>query len=97
MKLKDAKHGSLQVETSRIWRKYTDTYAPVIEWTIVRLFLYLSCVFSWEKVQVDLKTAFLNRELDEEMYVRTPRGIAGWPFRMKRLYISIFSKYVYYI
>jgi hypothetical protein len=22
--------------------KYTDTYAPVIEWTIVRLFLYLS-------------------------------------------------------
>jgi hypothetical protein len=47
---------------------YTDIYAPVIEWTIVRLILYLSCVFS-----------------DEGVYVRTPRGIAGWPSRMKRL------------
>jgi hypothetical protein len=28
---------------------YTGTYAPVIEWTIVRLFLCLSRVFSWEK------------------------------------------------
>jgi Reverse transcriptase (RNA-dependent DNA polymerase) len=54
----------------------TDTYA---------LFLYLSCVFSWEKVQVDVKTAFLYGELDEEMYVRTPGRIAGGPSRMKRL------------
>jgi Reverse transcriptase (RNA-dependent DNA polymerase) len=64
--------------------KYTDAYAPVIEWTIVRLFLYLSCVFSWGNVQVDVKTAFRNGELDEEVYVRTPRGIAGWSSRMKR-------------
>jgi Reverse transcriptase (RNA-dependent DNA polymerase) len=64
---------------------YTNTSAPVIEWTIVRLFLYLSCVFSWEKIHVDVKTAFLNEELDEEVYVRTPRGIAGWPSRIKRL------------
>jgi hypothetical protein len=64
---------------------YTNTFATVIEWTIVRLFLYLSCVFLWEKIQVDVKTAFLNGELDEEVYVRTPRGIAGWPSRMRRL------------
>jgi Reverse transcriptase (RNA-dependent DNA polymerase) len=47
---------------------YTDTYAPVIEWTVVRLSLYLSCVFSWEKMQVHVKTAFLKGELDEEVY-----------------------------
>jgi Reverse transcriptase (RNA-dependent DNA polymerase) len=70
---------------------YTDTYAPVIEWTIVRLFLYLSCVFSWEKIQVDVKTAFLNGELDEEVYVRTPRGIAGWPSRIKRLLKAMYG------
>jgi Reverse transcriptase (RNA-dependent DNA polymerase) len=64
---------------------YTDNYASVIEWTIVRLFLYLSCVFSWEKVQVDVKTAFLNGELDEEVHVRTPRGIVGWPSILKLL------------
>jgi hypothetical protein len=56
----------------------------------VPLLLYLSCVFSWEKVQVDVQTAFLNGELDEEVYARTPRGIAGWPSRMKR---SLKAKY----
>jgi Reverse transcriptase (RNA-dependent DNA polymerase) len=70
---------------------YTETNVPVIEWTIVRLFLYLSCVFSWEKVQVDVKTAFLNGELDEEVPVRTPRGISGWPSRMKRLLKAMYG------
>jgi Reverse transcriptase (RNA-dependent DNA polymerase) len=65
---------------------YTDTYASVIEWTIVRLFLYLLCVFSWEKIQVDV-----NGELDEEVYVRTPRGIAGWPSRIKRLLKAMYG------
>jgi Reverse transcriptase (RNA-dependent DNA polymerase) len=70
---------------------YIDTYAPVSEWTIERLFLYLSCALSWEKVQVDVKTAFLNGELDEEVYVQTPRGIAGWPSRIKRLLKAMYG------
>jgi Reverse transcriptase (RNA-dependent DNA polymerase) len=53
--------------------------------------LHLSCVFSRESVQVDVKTAFLNGELDEEMYVRTPRGIAGWPSRTKRLLKAMYE------
>jgi Reverse transcriptase (RNA-dependent DNA polymerase) len=57
---------------------YTDTYAPVIELTIVRLFLNLPCVFLWEQVQVDVKTAFLNGELDEEVYVRTDTSRNCW-------------------
>jgi Reverse transcriptase (RNA-dependent DNA polymerase) len=57
----------------------------------VRLFLYLSCVFSWKKIQVDVKTAFLNGELEEEVYVRTPRGIAGWPSRIKRLLKAMYG------
>jgi Reverse transcriptase (RNA-dependent DNA polymerase) len=70
---------------------YSDTYASVIEWTIVPLSLYLSCVFLWEKVQVDVTTAFLNGELEEEVYERTPRGIAGWPSRMKLLLKAMYG------
>jgi Reverse transcriptase (RNA-dependent DNA polymerase) len=70
---------------------FTDIDAPVIEWTIVRLFLDMSRAFSRENVQVDVKTAFLNGELDEEVYVRTPRGIAGWPSRMKRLLKAVYG------
>jgi Reverse transcriptase (RNA-dependent DNA polymerase) len=57
----------------------------------VPLFLYLSCVFSWKKAQVDVKTAFLNGEMDEEVYVRTPRGISGWPSRIKRLLNAMYG------
>jgi Reverse transcriptase (RNA-dependent DNA polymerase) len=70
---------------------YTDTSASVIEWTIERLFLYLSSAFSWEKVQVDVKTVFLNGELDEEVYVQIPRGIPGWPSRTKRLLKAMYG------
>jgi Reverse transcriptase (RNA-dependent DNA polymerase) len=38
-----------------------------------------------------LKTAFLSGELDEEVYVRTPRGIAGWSSRMKRLLTAFYG------
>jgi Reverse transcriptase (RNA-dependent DNA polymerase) len=48
--------------------------------------LYLSCVFSWKKIQVDVQTAILNGELDEE-----PRGIAGWPSRIKRLLKAMYG------
>jgi Reverse transcriptase (RNA-dependent DNA polymerase) len=51
----------------------------------------LSCVFSWKKIQVDVMTAFRNRELDEEFYVRTPRGIAFWPSRMERLLKAMYG------
>jgi Reverse transcriptase (RNA-dependent DNA polymerase) len=38
-----------------------------------------------------VKTAFFNGELDKEVYLRTPRGIAGWPSRMKRLWKAVYG------
>jgi Reverse transcriptase (RNA-dependent DNA polymerase) len=90
MTLKDVKHGSLQVEIIKNMASITLT--PMHQSLSGRScdYFYI-CRASWEKVQVDVKTAFLNGELDEEVYVRTPRGIAGWPSRMKRLLKAMYG------
>jgi Reverse transcriptase (RNA-dependent DNA polymerase) len=55
-------------------------------------YFYICRVFSpGKKYKLMSKTAFLNGELDEEVYVRTPRGIAGWPSRIKRLLKAMYG------
>ncbi len=48
---------------------YIETYAPVVSFTLVLLFLY--------NRQVDVKTAFLNGDLSESVWVMSPHGIPG--------------------
>jgi Reverse transcriptase (RNA-dependent DNA polymerase) len=54
------------------------------------IFIFVMC-FLLEKDTVDVKIAFLNGELDEEVYAQTPRGIAGWPSRNKRLLKAMYG------
>ena len=56
---------------------YKETYAPVVSFTMVRLFLYLTLCLGMCIGQVDVKTAFLNGELSESVWVMSPRGIPG--------------------
>lgn len=70
---------------------YFETHAPVVDFATVRFFLCLSVIFSWTRVQVDVKTAFLNGELEEEIYVRSPRGIPGKPSLLYRLLKALYG------
>ena len=40
----------------------------------VRIFLALAAQFKWPVFQFDVKSAFLNGELDEEVFVLQPKG-----------------------
>ncbi|PHU21498.1 hypothetical protein BC332_06605 [Capsicum chinense] len=53
---------------------YFDTYSPVKRITSIRMLISLAVVYGLEIHQMDMKTAFLNGELDEEIYMEQPEG-----------------------
>ncbi|GKE48125.1 zinc finger, CCHC-type containing protein, partial [Tanacetum coccineum] len=53
---------------------YFDTYAPVAHISTIRLLIAMVSIHSLIIHQMDVKTAFLNRELEEEVYMNQPLG-----------------------
>nr|GFC90477.1 zinc finger, CCHC-type [Tanacetum cinerariifolium] len=53
---------------------YFDTYAPVACITTIILLLALAAIYNLVIHQIDVKTSFLNGDLDEEVYMKQPEG-----------------------
>ena len=53
---------------------FEETYAPVCSYRTMRMILATVAHEDLEMRQFDIRTAFLNGKLDEEVYVRPPRG-----------------------
>nr|GEY83007.1 zinc finger, CCHC-type [Tanacetum cinerariifolium] len=53
---------------------FFDTYAPVARISTIRLLLALAGIHDLVIHQMDVKTAFLNGDLDEEIYMKQPEG-----------------------
>jgi len=51
---------------------YTETFAPVVRYDSVRIYLALSACLGLQIHQMDVNTAFLNSPMDEPVYVRQP-------------------------
>lgn len=51
---------------------YTETFAPVVRYDSVRIFLALAACHRLQVHQMDVDTAFLNSPMDEPVYVRQP-------------------------
>ncbi|KAM1489208.1 hypothetical protein ACFXTO_032489 [Malus domestica] len=53
---------------------YNETFAPVARLDTIRTLIALAAQKSWKLYQLDMKFAFLNRVLEEEVYVEQPDG-----------------------
>ncbi|KAG7599135.1 GAG-pre-integrase domain [Arabidopsis suecica] len=55
---------------------YNETFSPVVKLTTVKLVLALSAIYNFSLTQLDISNAFLNGDLDEEIYMKLPPGYA---------------------
>jgi hypothetical protein len=56
---------------------YEETFAPVVKFTSVRILLAIVALFALELHQMDVVTAFLNGDLNEEIFMEQPEGFGA--------------------
>lgn len=54
---------------------YDDVYAPVVHIDSIRILFAICAQFNLEYAQFDVATAFLNGEVEEELYIKPPEGV----------------------
>ena len=53
---------------------FGDIFSPVSKVTFIRLLLYVAAAVDFEVEQMNVKTTFLHRDLEEEIYMKQPEG-----------------------
>src|SRR4029079_18985091 len=63
--------------TQKEGEDFFDTYSPVARLTTIRVLLSLAASYGLLVHQMDVKTAFLNGELEEDIYMDQPDGFVS--------------------
>ncbi|GKD02173.1 retrovirus-related pol polyprotein from transposon TNT 1-94, partial [Tanacetum coccineum] len=59
---------------------YDETFAPVVRMEAIKIFLAFATYMNFTVFQMDVKSAFLNGKLKEEVYVKQPPGFESSEF-----------------
>ncbi|GJU52630.1 putative RNA-directed DNA polymerase [Tanacetum coccineum] len=72
---------------------YEETFSPVADIRAIRILIAIAAYYDYEIWQMDVKTAFLNGRLDEDIYMEQPEGYVNpkYPNRVCKLQRSIYG------
>nr|GEV52139.1 hypothetical protein [Tanacetum cinerariifolium] len=72
---------------------YEETFSHVTDIRAIRILMAITAYYDYEIWQMDVKTAFLNGRLDEDIYMEQPEGYVDpkYPNRVCKLQRSIYS------
>ena len=70
---------------------YSETFAPVARFSSIRVILSIAANQNWTLNHMDVKTAFLNGDLCEEIYLKEPQGYSSNPSKVWRLKKALYG------
>jgi hypothetical protein len=72
---------------------FDEIFSPVVHFKTVRLMIALTSLENWHIQGVDVRSAFLYGELDEEIYMEQPEGfrIRGQENKVLRLRRALYG------
>ena len=72
---------------------YFDTFSPVVKPCTIRLILALAVSFQWLVRQLDVENAFLNGDLEEEVFMTQPQGFVNptYPTYVCKLHKALYG------
>jgi len=72
---------------------YNETFSPVARFESLRILFAIAALENWEIHSMDVKSAFLNGDLEEEIYMEQPSGFAspGQEHKVCRLHKSLYG------
>ena len=84
-KIKSRSDGSIERYKTRLVAKdftqeygidYEENFALIASISSVRALLAIAAASKWDLFQIDVKNAFLNRDLSEEVYMQPPPSLS---------------------
>lgn len=70
---------------------YYETFSPVVRFTSIRIMLAIAGDRKMKMKQFDVRTAFLNRDLNETVYMEQPKGFEDGTNRVCKLNKSLYG------
>lgn len=73
----DGRHKARLVARGCQQKGEVEKYSPVVDTTNLRLMFALAAQQKMKVITFDVKTAFLNGTIDQEIYMKVPEGFYG--------------------
>nr|GEU51822.1 hypothetical protein [Tanacetum cinerariifolium] len=74
--------------TQTPWIDYEETFSPVVDIRAIKILITVAAYYDYEIWQMDVKTAFLNGYLNEEVYMEQPEGFVNLKYPNRRYCIE---------